>query len=106
MSEITERQEFIDRFYIAHGPCCAGCDWWRSLNTRAGDCHRIAPVAGSERAAMLGMHGVSASIDAGHAMTLRDHYCGEFRDEFDWTSLPLVYRRRIGHPSARGDTRG
>lgn len=79
MSE-AERQHVIDAFYAKHGPCCAGCDWWRHHNSMVGDCIRSAPVAGAERIAMLGIHGSSLQPSAGHVMTLRDHYCGEFRD--------------------------
>ncbi|MGR9252693.1 hypothetical protein [Rhizobium leguminosarum] len=89
-------QEAIDSFYWRHGPCCAGCDWWRSISSLAGDCTRSAPVSGAERAAMLGIERSSLPLTAGHVVTNRDHHCGEFRDDFDWTTLPLSYRKRIG----------
>ena len=59
MSE-TVRQKLLGQFYIARGPCCAGC-------------------AG------------------GHMLTKRDHYCGAFKDNFDWGSLPPQYLRQIGY---------
>lgn len=95
----TERQEMIDRFYVENGPCCAGCDHWQSLNSWAGLCtmSKIAPA--SERVAMLGITGSSLNIGAGHAMTPHDHLCGLFADEFDWSSLPSWYLRKIGHPA-------
>jgi hypothetical protein len=34
--------------------------------------------------------------DAGHILTNREHHCGDFKDEFDWTTLPPRYLRRIG----------
>jgi hypothetical protein len=74
-------QAIVDAFYAQHGPCCAGCDWWRWHNSVAGECIRSAPVAGAERFAMLGMSYCSLPLEAGHVMTLRDHYCGEFRDD-------------------------
>jgi hypothetical protein len=89
-------QEFIDRFYTANGPCCAGCDWWHSLNSSAGECHKSAPVPGAQRHAMLGMVNASLAVEAGHVITLRSHHCGDFKDEFDWNSLPPHYLRRIG----------
>jgi hypothetical protein len=92
----TERQELIDAYYHAHGPCCAGCDWWRSLNAFAGLCTRTAPIAGRDRGAMLGIESSSLKVGAGHAFTKRDHVCGEFRDNFDWTTLPPHYLRRVG----------
>lgn len=96
-----ERQEFIDAFFWAHGPCCAGCDWWRHLNSSVGECTRSAPVASGDRIAMLGMERASIDIGAGHIMTPRDHRCGEFRDTFDWSSLPAPYLKRIGAPVKR-----
>jgi len=93
-----DRQEFHDRFYFQRGPCCAGCDWWRSLNSRVGECTKSAPVAGRTRYAMLGMEGSSLLLTAGHVLTRMDHDCGDFKDDFDWTSLPLPYRKRVGAP--------
>lgn len=73
-------QAAIDDFYAKHGPCCAGCDWWRWYNSVAGECIRTAPVSGAERYAMLGVTGTSIKVGAGHIMTPREHVCGEFRD--------------------------
>ena len=91
-------QEFVDRFYWSNGPCCAGCDWWRSICSSAGECTRSAPVSGDERMSMLGIYSSSHNVGAGHVITDRGHRCGEFKDEFDWSSLPLPYRKRIGAP--------
>jgi hypothetical protein len=88
----------MDRFYWSHGPCCAGCDWWQSLNSKAGLCTRSAPVAAHERAAMLGISNSSLHVGAGHPFTPLDHRCGEFKDEFDWLSLTPWYLRSIGAP--------
>lgn len=92
------RQEILDRFYFERGACCAGCDWWASLNSMAGECTKRAPTRESNRFAMLNMHGCSMkpSPGAGHIVTPRDHVCGDFKDEFDWTSLPLAYRAKTG----------
>ena len=94
--QTDETQEFADRFYAANGPCCAGCDWWRHLNPVVGECTRSAPTSGPGRFAMVGIDHSSLAADAGHIMTPREHRCGEFSDTFDWLSLPLHYRRRIG----------
>ena len=81
MLAVTARkQAIVDAFYKQHGPCCAGCDWWRWSNTVVGECIRTAPVSGVERLAMIGVTGSSLAIGAGHIMTRREHFCGEFRD--------------------------
>lgn len=77
---IDSKQRMVDRFYAAHGPCCAGCDNWRWINTVVGECIKSAPVSGRERMAMLGMEGYQINPGAGHIMTQRDHVCGEFVD--------------------------
>jgi len=92
----SERQEAIDRFYWSHGPCCAGCDWWRHFNSLVGECLKSAPVSALERMAMIGGMGFSINIGAGHIMTKRDHHCGDFKDDFNWSTLSLTYRRRVG----------
>ncbi|WP_376956444.1 hypothetical protein ABNQ39_00315 (plasmid) [Azospirillum sp. A26] len=93
---MADRQENIDAFYWAVGPCCAGCDWWGSINSSVGECTKSAPVAAGDRIAMLGMERASIDPGAGHILTTRNHRCGDFRDTFDWSSLPLPYRKRIG----------
>lgn len=92
------RQEYLDSFYFQHGPCCAGCDFWRSINSQTGECNRSAPVSAQERAAMLNIQNCSLDIGAGHVLTQRAHHCGDFKDDFDWSSLPLAYRKRVGDP--------
>ena len=74
----AEKQAIIDQFATEHGPCCAGCDYWRWHNSVVGDCLRTAPVSGGDRVALLGMTGCSAQIGAVHIMTPREHWCGEF----------------------------
>lgn len=93
--QIGSKREFVDRFYMKHGPCCAGCDWWHFHNALVGECHRTAPVSGIERVSMLGITGSSLPPGSGHILTRRDHHCGEFADTFDWSTLPLHYLRRI-----------
>ena len=73
-------QAILDQFYLDHGPCCAGCDWWPWHNSVDGECIRTVPVAGHERFALLGVTWTSYPIKAGHIMTPREHMCGEFFD--------------------------
>lgn len=104
--KLTEAQAFADSFYWHNGPCCAGCDHWRNMNTLIGECVATAPgLSGDERAAALGMAGFSISLASGHALTRRDHHCGQFADTFDWPTLPLTYLARIGaHLQSKGQT--
>jgi len=94
----VDRQEFMDTFYFRHGPCCAGCDWWQGLSSHIGLCTKSAPVAGHERTAMVDMDKLNFPLPAGHIYTPKDHRCGDFKDEFDWSTLPLPYRKRVGAP--------
>lgn len=93
-----DRQEHLDSFYFKHGKCCAGCDWWRSISSLVGECTRAAIVPAQQRMDALGIEWSSHRMKAGHPITNRDYVCGEFKDEFDWTTLPLPYRKRIGAP--------
>ncbi len=92
----SERQEVLDTFYHQQGPCCAGCDWRHSLSALIGECHRSAMVSGHDRQLALGISQSSLAFGAGHVITERQHVCGEFKDGFDWASLPLPYRKRVG----------
>ena len=80
LAAIRPKQAIIDAFAKKHGPCCAGCDWWRWYNSVVGDCTKSAPVGGHERMAMLGVTWSSLNPGAGHVMTHREHVCGEFSD--------------------------
>lgn len=51
---------------------------------------------GYDRTALLGIRMTSIGLEGGHALTRREHKCGEFVDTFDWKSLPAAYLRRIG----------
>jgi hypothetical protein len=53
---------------------------------------------------MLNIEKCSMSLPVGHIVTSRDHICGDFKDGFDWTSLPLGYQKRIGIPVKDGQT--
>lgn len=90
------RQELLDRFYTEHGPCCAGCDWWRHLNSVVGECRKSAPVDADQRFDVLNLSYASLRVEAGHILTRREHHCGDFKDEFDWSTLPPHYLRHIG----------
>jgi hypothetical protein len=101
--DLSEGQESVDRFYwVSQGkPCCAGCDWWRHMNSTYGDCTQSAPVSEADRWAMTGITNSSLRTGAGHVVTPRHHRCGQFADTFNWQSLPPAYLRRIGYRERR-----
>lgn len=98
------RQECVDRFYIDNGPCCAGCDWWVHINSLIGECHKSAPVSSEQRFSMVRMDWHTyrfSEPSAGHILTNREHHCGDFKDDFDWSILPARYLERIGWTAAQ-----
>lgn len=97
ISDPTQRA--VDAFYWKHGPCCAGCDWWRYFNSVLGECLKSAPVTSEQRYAMAGLSSPSLLGGAGHVATPREHHCGDFTDTFDWGSLTLAYRKDIDAPT-------
>jgi len=96
---MDDLQERLDSFYFDNGPCCAGCDWWRAISSLVGSCTRAAIVSGEQRMDALGIQWSSARIRSGHPITERSYRCGEFKDDFDWSTLPLPYRKRVGAPT-------
>jgi hypothetical protein len=95
----TKTQEAADRFYVKNGPCCAGCDWWHHSSSVIGECRKSAPVSSEERYSNVRIDWTSHRFtehEAGHILTNREHHCGDFKDGFDWTSLPPHYLRKIG----------
>ncbi len=100
---IDQRQFVLDKFYTEHGPCCAGCDWWHHINSVIGECRRAAPVPAEQRYSMARLNWntfPNQQADAGHILTNREHHCGDFKDDFDWSSLSPSYLRRIGRAAA------
>lgn len=90
-------QTFVDKFYIKNGKCCAGCDYWRHDGSVVGECTNSKILPSHERASLLNFKEVSLCLGAGHALTRRDYVCGQFKDTFNWESLPLLYLKRIGY---------
>lgn len=72
-------QQHVDAFYAKHGPCCAGCDFWRWINTRVGECIRMPPNQSHDAAAGLGFDFCSLPRSTSN-LTANSHLCGEFRD--------------------------
>ena len=89
-------QEQCDRLYWQNGPCCAGCDHWRSDMGNLGHCTAAGIVSGDQVMASLDIGWSTYTPPPGFPLTRADFQCGLFRDEFDWLSLPEEYRRKIG----------
>jgi len=89
-------QEHCDRLYWTNGPCCAGCDHWRSDTGNLGRCTAAGIVSGDQVMASMGIEFCSYTPRPGFPMTKADFHCGMFEDDFDWSSLPIEYLARIG----------
>ena len=92
----AEYQEICDRIYWEKGQCCAGCDHWLSDMGNAGRCTKAPPVSGGEVMKSLGFTFFSYTPAPGHPYTQIDDVCGEFKDDFDWSSLDQNYLIKIG----------
>jgi len=89
-------QEMCDKFYWSHGRCCAGCDHWSSDGGWIGICTSAPPVSGHQVMSSLGIEWSTYTPPPGQPFTERDHVCGAFKDDFDWTTLEPEYLKRIG----------
>lgn len=89
-------QERCDAFYWKHGKCCAGCDHWNSEAGDIGECMDASPMSGEQIIKSLGIRFCSYIPAPGQPYTRRDHVCGQFKDEFDWSTLDPEYLKRIG----------
>lgn len=96
-------QLLVDKYYMENGRCCAGCDHWRHWGSTVGECTNSKILPECERAHMLDFKNAVYSIGAGHALTKRNHVCGQFKDTFDWKSLNMMYLRQIGYKNRSGD---
>lgn len=95
--EFAERyQERCDRMYWTQGQCCAGCDHWSSDGGRSGECAGAGIVSGADVMRSIGATFSSHFAPPGFPFTRDDHYCGLFRDDFDWSTLDADYLTRIG----------
>ena len=89
-------QEHCDRTYWTRGQCCAGCDHWQSDMGDTGRCAGAGIVSGADVVRSLGWLQSSYIPDPGFPFTRADHHCGQFRDDFDWSTLDRAYLERIG----------
>lgn len=96
-SDAYQEQIRADKFYMQNGECCSGCDHWRGIGGTIGECTNSKIISSKDRLVFLGLRNCTLDIGAGHAITRRDYVCGQFKDEFDWQSLPLSYLKKIGH---------
>ena len=89
-------QEECDRLYWSIGPCCAGCDHWRSRNAMIGQCAAAGVVSGADVMRSMDIEWSSYRFPPGLPYTRGESHCGKFRDDFDWSSLDQEYLSRIG----------
>lgn len=89
-------QEKCDTLYFEIGPCCAGCDHWQSDMGNLGYCTASGIVSGDQVMRSMGITWSSYTPPPGFPLTEADFRCGLFKDDFDWSSLPEEYLRKIG----------
>lgn len=96
-AEYTQDQIKADKFYMENGNCCSGCDHWRGMGGTIGECTNSKIMPWKDIMGFLGWENCTMNGKAGHAITRRDYVCGQFKDDFNWESLPLLYLKRIGY---------
>lgn len=89
-------QEMCDALYWSKGQCCAGCDHWESHSALWGRCKAAQIVSGADVLRSLGVTWSSYIPSPGHPYTRAQKHCGLFKDDFDWSTLPIEYLKRIG----------
>ena len=89
-------QEQCDRMYWQNGPCCAGCDHWQSDMGNLGHCTAAGIVSGDQVMRSMGISFCSYTPPPGFPLTKAEFHCGLFKDDFDWSSLPPEYLKKIG----------
>ena len=89
-------QELCDTKYWKNGPCCAGCDHWQSNSSLTGQCSAAGIVSGEDVLRSMGIWFCTYLPAPDFPYTESDDHCGKFKDDFDWSTLPQDYRRKIG----------
>lgn len=89
-------QERCDTEYWSRGQCCAGCDFWNSAGGWSGECRAAGLVPADEVFASIGIVSWTGPKEPGFPLTGGDFWCGKFRDDFDWSTLPREYLIQIG----------
>lgn len=89
-------QARCDSRYWTYGQRCSGCDYWASSEGDFGACQHAGIVSGQDVMMSLGLSFCSAPIQPGYPLTNDGHWCANFKDDFDWSSLPKEYLAEIG----------
>lgn len=90
-------QEICDTQYWSNGPCCAGCDHWDSYAGLTGECQYAGIIPGDQVLASMGIQWSTLhNPSPGYPFTKARHCCSNFKDEFDWSTLPDDYLVKVG----------
>lgn len=89
-------QAHCDQEYWTKGQSCFGCDFWDSDCGNTGHCRAAQIVSGDQVLLSMGVEWASIEVAPNHPVTKGEYWCGKFRDNFDWASLPTHYLRSIG----------
>ena len=101
--EDIRRREFSDWYqlrcdskYWQFGQRCSGCDYWASDQGDSGECQHGGIIPGADVMRSMGCTFSSYTPPPGYPYTEGDHWCANFKDEFDWLSLGKDYLEKIG----------
>jgi len=95
--EFEQRYQFIcDTIYWSEGQCCAGCDYWQSDAGKVGYCTKGPKVSSEDSLAGIGIFNCSLPPATSHVLTKSNEWCGEFKDDFNWSDLDSDYLDSIG----------
>lgn len=89
-------QEACDSLYWKNGQCCAGCDYWESHKGLAGQCRANGMVSGDQVMKSIGARFSTYDPGPDFPFCHAGYWCGNFKDDFDWSELDPAYLRKVG----------
>jgi len=90
-------QARCDADYWRFGKRCSGCDYWVSEQGYLGQCQQAGKLSGLDVLKSCGFEHYTGPIPApDYPFTRAWGACVNFKDDFDWSSLPQEYLVEIG----------
>lgn len=89
-------QKRCDSDYWKYGQRCSGCDFWASSEGYTGECQHAGIVSGQDVLRSMGITFSTLLPPPGYPYREASHWCANFKDDFDWSTLPSEYLHEIG----------